>query len=95
MHPHTNLLSYFGFNILSFQSLGLLINLVELCDLNRVKMLEMKTQPAYENVKQGETMDAILSLVEVKCGNTVKFLNFGTPEIFAVIYLTFKQEGQT
>ena len=26
---------------------------------------------------------------------TVKFLNFGTPEIFAVIYLKFKQIGQT
>ena len=25
---------------------------------------------------------------------TVKFLNFGTPEIFAVIYLKFKQIGQ-
>ena len=27
--------------------------------------------------------------------NSVKFLNFGTPEIFAVIYLKFKQRGQT
>ena len=27
--------------------------------------------------------------------NTAKFLNFGTPEIFAVIYLKFKQRGQT
>ena len=27
--------------------------------------------------------------------NTVKFLKFGTPEIFAVIYLKFKQRGQT
>ena len=26
---------------------------------------------------------------------TVQFLNFGTPEIFAVIYLKFKQRGQT
>ena len=26
--------------------------------------------------------------------NTIKFLNFGTPEIFAVIYLKFKQRGQ-
>ena len=26
--------------------------------------------------------------------NTVKFLNFGTPEIFAVIYLKFRQRGQ-
>ena len=26
---------------------------------------------------------------------TVMFLNFGTPEIFAVIYLKFKQRGQT
>ena len=26
---------------------------------------------------------------------TVKFLNIGTPEIFAVIYLKFKQRGQT
>ena len=26
---------------------------------------------------------------------TIKFLNFGTPEIFAVIYLKFKQTGQT
>ena len=26
---------------------------------------------------------------------TIKFLNFGTPEIFAVIYLKFKQRGQT
>ena len=28
-------------------------------------------------------------------GSTVKFLNFGTPENFAVIYLKFKQRGQT
>ena len=27
--------------------------------------------------------------------NTVKFQNFRTPEIFAVIYLKFKQRGQT
>ena len=27
--------------------------------------------------------------------NTVKFLNFGMPEIFAVIYLKVKQRGQT
>ena len=27
-------------------------------------------------------------------GSTVKFLNLGTPEIFAVIYLKFKQRGQ-
>ena len=26
---------------------------------------------------------------------TIKFLNFGAPEIFAVIYLNFKQRGQT
>ena len=26
---------------------------------------------------------------------TVKFLNFETPEIFAVIYVKFKQRGQT
>ena len=26
---------------------------------------------------------------------TVKFLNFGTPKNFAVIYLKFKQRGQT
>ena len=26
---------------------------------------------------------------------TVKFLNFGTPEICAVIYLKFNQRGQT
>ena len=26
---------------------------------------------------------------------TIKFLNFGTPEIFAVIYLNYKQRGQT
>ena len=25
---------------------------------------------------------------------TIKFLNFGTPEIFAVIYLKFKQGGK-
>ena len=25
---------------------------------------------------------------------TVKFLNFGTPEMFAVLYLKFKQRGQ-
>ena len=27
--------------------------------------------------------------------HTVKFLNFGTPEYFAKIYLKFKQRGQT
>ena len=26
---------------------------------------------------------------------TVKFLTFGTPEVFAVIYLKFEQRGQT
>ena len=26
---------------------------------------------------------------------TLKFLNFGMPEIFAVIHLKFKQRGQT
>ena len=31
----------------------------------------------------------------LKLANTVKFLNFGTPEILAVIYLKFKQIGQT
>ena len=28
-----------------------------------------------------------------KIANTLKFLDFGTPEIFAVIYLKFKQRG--
>ena len=28
-------------------------------------------------------------------GNTVKFLNFQTPENFAVIYLKFKQRGKS
>ena len=31
----------------------------------------------------------------IYCDFTVKFLNFGTPEIFAVMYLKFKQRGQT
>ena len=26
--------------------------------------------------------------------DTVKFLNFGTPEVFAVIYLKFEQEAK-
>ena len=30
----------------------------------------------------------------IYCDFTVKFLNFGTPEIFAVMYLKFKQRGQ-
>ena len=30
-----------------------------------------------------------------KYPSTVKFLNFGTPEIFAVIHLKFKQRGKT
>ena len=30
-----------------------------------------------------------------KVTTTVKFLNFRTPENFAVIYLKFKQRGQT
>ena len=30
-----------------------------------------------------------------KSEGTIKFLNFGMPEIFAVIYLKFKQRGQT
>lgn len=46
-------------------SLGLLINLVEHCDLNRLKLLEMSSCPAYENPSQMKTMDAVLSLVEV------------------------------
>ena len=33
--------------------------------------------------------------VESLVGCTVKFLNFGTPEISAVIYLKFKHRGQT
>ena len=32
---------------------------------------------------------------QVRLQNTVKFPNFGTPEIFAVIYLNFNQRGQT
>ena len=48
-----------------FQSLGLLINLVEHCDLNRVKLLEMSTSPAYENSTEIKATDAVLSLVEV------------------------------
>ena len=31
----------------------------------------------------------------LSCPCTVKFLNFGMPQIFAVIYLKFKQRGQT
>ena len=34
-------------------------------------------------------------LTPLKFCCTVKFLNFGMPEIFAVIYLKFKQRGQT
>ena len=34
-------------------------------------------------------------LLRQQNNNTVKFLNFGKPEIFAVIYLKFKQRGQT
>ena len=49
-----------------FQSLGLLINLVEHCDLNRLKLLEMNTLPAYENATEVKETDAILSLVEVR-----------------------------
>ena len=30
-----------------------------------------------------------------KTQNAVKFLSFGTPENFSVIYLKFKQRGQT
>ena len=35
-----------------------------------------------------------LEAFQVSC-TTVKFLNFQTPEIFAVIYLKFKQRGKT
>ena len=55
-----------------FQSLGLLINLVEHCDLNRLKLLEMNTLPAYENATEVKETDAILSLVEVR-------LHFSSP----------------
>ena len=34
-------------------------------------------------------------VTEKESEHTVKFLNFGTPEIFAVIYLIFKQRRQT
>ena len=34
-------------------------------------------------------------LETVSTNYTEKFLNFGMPEIFAVIYLKFKQRGQT
>ena len=36
-----------------------------------------------------------MALVLMIFMNTVKFLNFGMPENFAVIYLKFKQRGQT
>ena len=44
-----------------------------------------------------ESMQADLYLwcVHILKAGTVKFLNFGTPEIFAVIYLKLKQRGQT
>ena len=35
------------------------------------------------------------SVVYLKKKFTIKFLNFGKPEIFAVICLKFKQRGQT
>ena len=35
------------------------------------------------------------SNARIRVCNTVKFLNFGTPEIFAVIYLKFQQKDQT
>ena len=36
-----------------------------------------------------------LNILFTACLPTVKFLNFGTPENFAVIYLKFKQNVQT
>ena len=35
------------------------------------------------------------SVIVDEMGSTVKFLNFLTPESFAVNYLKFKQKGQT
>ncbi|XP_053392626.1 wings apart-like protein homolog isoform X2 [Mercenaria mercenaria] len=48
-------------------SLGLLINLVEHSDENRIKLLEMNTQPMFECADQNTKMLAYLSLVEVFC----------------------------
>ena len=39
--------------------------------------------------------NCIMIHVPVKITNNVKFLNFRTPENFAVKYLKFKQRGQT
>ena len=39
-------------------------------------------------------MDITVTCTDENC-NTIKFLNFRTPENFAVIYLKFKQKAQT
>ena len=51
----------------------------------------------YCNDKQQSllTCEAVELFTGISKHTTVKFLNFGMPEIFAVIYLKFKQRGQT
>ena len=46
-----------------------------------------------KTILPGGVADAVSIVLEEK--SRVKFINFGTPEIFAVIYLKFKQRGQT
>ena len=40
-------------------------------------------------------LEVQMEIGKLYCLYTVKFLKSGTPEIFAVIYLQFKQRGQT
>ena len=59
-------------------------------------MVEFPLDPALskmliKSLEMGCSAEALVSFSE----NTVKFLNFGMPEIFDVIFLKFKERGQT
>ena len=54
-----------------------------------------------DNEAGNKAIDSLINYETVKVSSiadtkrTVKFLNFRTPEIFAVIYLKFKQRGRS
>ena len=48
-----------------FQSLGLLINLVEYCDENSTKFIQMDAVGSFDTVNDGYEMPASETLVEV------------------------------
>ena len=63
--------------------------------LERFQYLGSEKQLRKANYAVAHLICACVCLKLVSSKATVKFLNFRTPENFAVIYLKFKQRGQT